>query len=90
MPVAGRNGTLFDQLGDTRLAGKMHGKTGTLDGVSGLIGIVDLGRSVSFAFLDNGNFTEQKAAPLRSHAANLIATYPDAPSADDLVPKPAA
>jgi serine-type D-Ala-D-Ala carboxypeptidase/endopeptidase (penicillin-binding protein 4) len=90
LPVAGKNGTLFDQLGDTRLAGKMRGKTGTLDGVSGLIGIVDLGRTVSFAFLDNGNFTEQKAAPLRAHAANLIGTYPDAPEADDLVPKPAA
>jgi D-alanyl-D-alanine carboxypeptidase/D-alanyl-D-alanine-endopeptidase (penicillin-binding protein 4) len=90
LPVAGQTGTLFDQLGDTRLAGKMRGKTGSLDGVSGLIGMVDLGRSVTFAFLDNGNFTDQKAAPLRAHAANLIGTYPDAPAADALVPKPAA
>ncbi|MEX1007526.1 MAG: D-alanyl-D-alanine carboxypeptidase/D-alanyl-D-alanine-endopeptidase [Acidimicrobiia bacterium] len=89
LPVAGRNGTLFDQLGDTPLAGKMRGKTGSLDGVSGLLGMVDLGRSLRFAFLDNGDFSESKAAGLRAHAATLIATYPDAPTADELVPGPA-
>ena len=88
LPVAGVNGTLYDELDDTKLAGRMRGKTGTLDGVSGLIGMVDLGRSVRFAFLDNGDFTERQAAPLRGKAANLIATYPDAPKADDLVPQP--
>ncbi len=89
LPVAGTNGTLFNQLGDTPLAGKMRGKTGSLDGVSGLLGMVDLGRSLRFAFLDNGDFSETKAAGLRAHAATLIATYPDAPTADQLVPKPA-
>jgi D-alanyl-D-alanine carboxypeptidase/D-alanyl-D-alanine-endopeptidase (penicillin-binding protein 4) len=89
LPTAGQSGTLFDELNDTRLAGKMRGKTGSLDGVSGLIGMVDLGRSVSFAFLDNGDFSERQARTLRARAANLIATYPNAPSADDLVPKPA-
>ena len=66
----------------------MRGKTGTLDGVSGLLGMVDLGRPVRFAFLDNGDFTETKAAGLRARAATLIATYPDAPAADQLVPNP--
>jgi hypothetical protein len=50
--------------------------------------MVDLGRSLRFAFLDNGDFSESKAAGLRAHAATLIATYPDAPAADDLVPAP--
>jgi serine-type D-Ala-D-Ala carboxypeptidase/endopeptidase (penicillin-binding protein 4) len=90
LPVAGQNGTLFDELGDTPLAGKMRGKTGKLDGVSGLLGMVDLGRSLRFAYLDNGDFPETKAAGLRSHAASLIATYPDAPTVDQLVPEPAA
>ena len=88
LPVAGVNGTLYDELNNTPLAGKMRGKTGSLTGVSGLLGMVDLGRSVTFAFLDNGDFSETKAAGLRAQAATLIATYPDAPSADDLVPKP--
>jgi serine-type D-Ala-D-Ala carboxypeptidase/endopeptidase (penicillin-binding protein 4) len=89
LPVAGQNGTLYDELNDTRLAGRMRGKTGFLAGVSGLIGMVDLGRSVSFAFLDNGDFEKPEAVALRAKAANLIATYPDAPAADDLVPQPA-
>ena len=88
LPVAGVNGTLIDQLADTPLAGKVRGKTGSLDGVSGLLGMVDLGRSVSFAFLDNGDFSETKAAGLRARAATLIAAYPNAPTADELVPKP--
>ena len=89
LPVAGVNGTLFDELNNTPLAGKMRGKTGSLTGVSGLLGMVDLGRTVTFAFLDNGDFSETKAAGLRARAATLIATYPNAPSADELVPKPA-
>lgn len=89
LPVAGVNGTLIDQLADTPLKGKLRGKTGSLDGVSGLLGMVDLGRSVTFAFLDNGDFSEAKAADLRARAATLIGTFPDAPAADDLVPKPA-
>ena len=89
LPVAGVNGTLFDEFTNTALTGKMRGKTGSLTGVSGLLGMVDLGRTVTFAFLDNGDFSETKAAGLRARAATLIATYPNAPSADELVPKPA-
>ena len=77
LPVAGQNGTLIDQLVDTPLNGRMRGKTGSLDGVSGLLGMVDLGRSVTFAFLDNGDFSETKAAGLRARAATLIASYPE-------------
>lgn len=89
LPIAGRTGTLFDQLADTPLNGRMRGKTGSLNGVSGLLGIVDLGRSLRFAFLDNGDFTERQGAARRNQAATLIATYPDAPPADELVPAPA-
>ena len=38
LPVAGQNGTLFDQFLGTTLAGNFRGKTGSLDGVSGLTG----------------------------------------------------
>ena len=44
--------------------------------------------SGSFAFLDNGDFSETKAAGLRARAATLIAAYPNAPTADELVPQP--
>ena len=89
LPIAGKTGTLVDELQDTPLAGKIRGKTGTLDGVSGLLGMVDLGRSVRFAFLDNGDFSETQGEELRGAAAEKVATYPDAPPADELVPPPA-
>jgi D-alanyl-D-alanine carboxypeptidase/D-alanyl-D-alanine-endopeptidase (penicillin-binding protein 4) len=89
LPIAGKTGTLVDELQDTPITGKMRGKTGTLDGVSGLLGMVDLGRSVRFAFLDNGDFTQTKGEELRGEAATEVATYPDAPGVDELVPVPA-
>ncbi len=55
LPVAGQNGTLYDQFLGTALAGNFRGKTGSLDGVSGLTGVLDLGRRMRFAFLDNGD-----------------------------------
>jgi D-alanyl-D-alanine carboxypeptidase/D-alanyl-D-alanine-endopeptidase (penicillin-binding protein 4) len=88
LPVAGRSGTLVDELNDTPLVGRMRGKTGTLDNVTGLLGMVDLGRSVRFAFLDNGQFSQTQGYALRDEAAAKVATYPDAPSADQLVPAP--
>ncbi len=89
LPIAGQTGTLVDELQNTPITGKMRGKTGTLDGVSGLLGMVDLGRSVRFAFLDNGDFSETQGQELRGEAASKVATYPDAPSVDELVPPPA-
>jgi len=58
--------------------------------VTGLVGIVDLGRSLRFAFLANGAFTEADGIRLRGQIAAIIASFPDAPPADALVPAPAA
>jgi serine-type D-Ala-D-Ala carboxypeptidase/endopeptidase (penicillin-binding protein 4) len=90
LPVAAQSGTLVDQFLGTPLEGKVTAKTGSLDGVSGFAGIVSLNRPIEFAFLDNGNFTEAVAAPLRVKLATIVGTYPDAPAADALVPGPAA
>jgi D-alanyl-D-alanine carboxypeptidase/D-alanyl-D-alanine-endopeptidase (penicillin-binding protein 4) len=38
LPVAGRSGTLVDELRGTAAAGRVHAKTGTLDGVKALSG----------------------------------------------------
>ena len=38
LPVAGRSGTLVDELKGTVAAGRVHAKTGTLDGVKALSG----------------------------------------------------
>ncbi|HEU5302028.1 MAG TPA: D-alanyl-D-alanine carboxypeptidase/D-alanyl-D-alanine-endopeptidase [Acidimicrobiia bacterium] len=90
MPVAGQSGTLVDEFRGTPLDGKLRAKTGSLDGVTGLAGLLDVGRSLRFAFVANGAFTEQGGVDLRARIAAVIATYPDAPPADTLVPRPDA
>jgi len=89
LAVAGQKGTLVDQIGGN-LTGKVRGKTGSLDGVTGLVGIVDVARPLRFAFLANGAFTERAGIELRGRVAQVIATFPDAPTADELVPQPAS
>lgn len=90
LPVAGQSGTLIDEFRGTTLEGKLRAKTGSLDGVTGLAGLVDVGRPLRFAFVANGAFTEQGGVDLRARIAAVIATYPDAPPADTLVPRPDA
>jgi D-alanyl-D-alanine carboxypeptidase/D-alanyl-D-alanine-endopeptidase (penicillin-binding protein 4) len=90
LPVAAQTGTLFDQFTGTPLAGKLRAKTGTLDGVSGFAGVVDVGGNLQFAFLDNGNFPEAAADGVRTRLGGILATYPDAPPVEALVPAPAA
>ena len=88
LPVAGRNGTLYDQFLNTALAGNFRGKTGSLDGVSGLAGVLDLGRRVRFAFIDNGAFSDVEGAVARVRVGDIIGRFPDAPAVDALVPAP--
>jgi len=89
LAVAGEKGTLVDQIGGD-LTGKVRGKTGTLSNASGLVGIVDVERPVRFAFLVNADMSEQSAIALRRRIVEIIATFPDAPPADELVPAPGA
>ena len=89
LPVAGQSGTLIDQMLGTPLQGKLRAKTGSLDGVAGLTGIIDVGPTVRFAVIQTGDFNESVAPSLRRKAASVIGTFPDAPPADTLVPAPA-
>ena len=82
------SGTLADELLGTGLEGKLRGKTGFLNGVTGLAGLVDVGRPLRFAFVVNGNFGEADAIRIRSQLAQIIARFPEAPPADQLVPVP--
>jgi len=89
LPVAGQSGTLIDQMTGTPLAGKLRAKTGSLQGVAALTGLVETGPALRFAFIDTGNFDESAAPTIRLKLASIIGTFPDAPSADTLVPAPA-
>lgn len=88
LPVAGQNGTLFDQFIGTSLAGNFRGKTGSLDGVTGLTGVFDAGRRLRFAFLDNGTFSENQGGAIRVNIGEIVGRYPEAPPVDALVPAP--
>ena len=89
LAVGGESGTLYDQFEGSALEGKVRGKSGSLDGVTGLVGLIEVGRPLRFAFIANGGFTEIGGVGLRSRIAYTIATFPDAPPADQLVPRPA-
>jgi D-alanyl-D-alanine carboxypeptidase/D-alanyl-D-alanine-endopeptidase (penicillin-binding protein 4) len=88
LAVAGQSGTLEDELRGSRLDGKLRGKTGSLQGVTGLAALVDLGRPVRFAFIANGDFSDAGGVGFRLRVAEIVGTFPDAPPADQLVPMP--
>lgn len=88
MAIAGQTGTLADELLGTGLEGNLRGKTGFLNGVTGLAGLVDTGRPVRFALVVNGGFGEADAVRIRGRLAQLIARFPESPPPDALVPVP--
>ncbi len=88
LPVAGESGTLYDQFLGSALVGNFRGKTGSLDGVSGLTGVLDLNRRLRFAFLDNGDFSETEGGAVRVRIGEIVGRFPDAPAVDALVPAP--
>jgi D-alanyl-D-alanine carboxypeptidase/D-alanyl-D-alanine-endopeptidase (penicillin-binding protein 4) len=88
---AGETGTLALRFIGHPLAGRLHAKTGQLDGVVGFVGILDPQArrpEVRFAFLANGDFSTEGGQALQQAVAEALATYPDAPAASDLVPEP--
>jgi serine-type D-Ala-D-Ala carboxypeptidase/endopeptidase (penicillin-binding protein 4) len=88
LSIAGERGTLATSFRGTPLQGKLVAKTGSLSGVSGLAGFVDVNVPLEFSLLINGSFSESAGVAHREQAAQIIARYPDAPAPDALVPVP--
>jgi D-alanyl-D-alanine carboxypeptidase/D-alanyl-D-alanine-endopeptidase (penicillin-binding protein 4) len=88
LAVAGQTGTLADEFRGSALNGKLHAKTGSLQGVTGLAGFVDNGRAVVFSYLASGAFNLASGVGMRGSVAEIIGQFPDAPAADQLVPAP--
>jgi len=64
LPLAGLDGTLSDRFKRTRLQGRMHAKTGTIEGVNALSGYIDLpsGKWLAFSIIGNNHPLEEKQA----------------------------
>jgi D-alanyl-D-alanine carboxypeptidase/D-alanyl-D-alanine-endopeptidase (penicillin-binding protein 4) len=88
LAIAGQTGTLADELRGSPLTGKLHAKTGSLQGVTGLAGFVDTGGPVVFSYIANGSFGQGPGIAMRARIAGIVGRFPDAPPPDQLVPMP--
>jgi serine-type D-Ala-D-Ala carboxypeptidase/endopeptidase (penicillin-binding protein 4) len=87
LPVAGQTGTLNDRFLTSPLAGKLRAKTGSLNGVTALVGIVNRRYpGLHFAFVANGSFSDAGGKALQDRLVAALATYPEAPEAVTLAP----
>ncbi len=89
LPVAGERGTLAASFVGTPIAGHLQAKTGSLDGVTGLAGLLNVRVPLRFAYLANGSFPENAGVSMRERVATVLASYPESPSATALLPPPA-
>lgn len=89
LATGGETGTL-DTFAGTPLEGRLHAKTGTLNHVRALAGVVDLlegGDQLTFAYvINNPPFITAEQDALRGQLGALLASYPDRPALADLVP----
>lgn len=76
MAVAGHSGTLAERMRHTAAAGRCEGKTGTLTGVSNLVGYCTdaSGAHIVFAFFDDGIATDA-AHLIQDNMAITLADY---------------
>jgi D-alanyl-D-alanine carboxypeptidase/D-alanyl-D-alanine-endopeptidase (penicillin-binding protein 4) len=89
LPVAGERGTLADRFRGTPLAGHLRAKTGSLGGVTGLVGVLDVHVPLRFAYLANGDFADDAGVSMREKIATVLAAYPDVTFPAEFLPAPA-
>lgn len=88
LPIAARTGTLVARFIGGPLAGKLRAKTGSIAGVVGLVGVIDGPDDLHFAFLANGDFSEDAGSDLQTQVADAIGSTPDLQAPANLVPPP--
>src|SRR5262249_5576843 len=84
---AGRSGTLAARFAGDPLQGVLRAKTGHIDGVAALAGVVDDAEHLRFAFVVNGQFGTVQGEDMQAEAARLVAAYPQRPPGD-VLPRP--
>lgn len=89
--IAAERGTLRARFVDTASAGRLYAKTGSLNGVAGLVGLFDPRGGAGtprFAAVFNGSFGNGAGIGRTSAAADAVAAFPESPPAGELVPAP--
>lgn len=76
LAVAGQTGTLAPRYQRTPVAGKLRAKTGSLDGVTGMVGIVAGPTTLRFAYLDNDAAAETALYAREDAVVGALAAYP--------------
>jgi D-alanyl-D-alanine carboxypeptidase/D-alanyl-D-alanine-endopeptidase (penicillin-binding protein 4) len=93
LSVAGKTGTLAERFVGTPLAGHLRAKTGSLNIVAGIAGLVtDDDGSFTFAYLVNGSPSVDEAAVAASQErlGEILLSYPRVPEVSLLGPLPAS
>lgn len=88
LAIMGVNGTLRERLRGTDAEGRVKAKTGTLNGVSSLVGVTvgSDGRRVSFALVLNGLVSTAAGVTAGDALASALVAFPVAPEAATLAP----
>lgn len=89
LPVAAKDGTLYDRFLGHPAAGRLRAKTGSLSGVTGLTGYVDGAEGtapLAFALLANELPRDAVGRALQEQVGAVLARYPEAPAPDALAP----
>ncbi|MGH2769466.1 MAG: D-alanyl-D-alanine carboxypeptidase/D-alanyl-D-alanine endopeptidase [Actinomycetota bacterium] len=73
LAVAGRSGTLARSMVGTPFEGRLRAKTGSIEGVSGLVGFLEGGRTLRFALLVNGAFSSGR--PVQERILKILADH---------------
>lgn len=93
LPVAGQSGTLAKRFVDTPLAGHLKAKTGSLNSVSSLAGVVeDEDGAMTFAYVANasaGTVDATAVAAAQQALGEILLAWPRVPDESVLGPEPA-
>lgn len=91
LAVAARTGTLSKRFQGTPAAGRLHAKTGALEGVVSLSGWVrpTRGGPLEFTFIANGVPGETRGRQLQEKIGVALSLYPESPPPEDIGPRPA-
>jgi D-alanyl-D-alanine carboxypeptidase/D-alanyl-D-alanine-endopeptidase (penicillin-binding protein 4) len=95
LAVAGQTGTLTERFAGSPLAGRLLAKTGTLNQVTALAGLLATtpGAAVTFAFMVNhpeGEAVTPEDLARQAELALILDRYPEGPSLEELGPQPVA